>query len=128
MKLYIQQKKENPRLKRIAEEVRSVLSEVVSRGDLPLEKPLSDLPTFTQVEVSPDIQHARVFVTAFNLDILDQVVEELNSCANYFRYALGKKLKTKYTPSVKFISDRSGDYALKIDAIFHKIQSKDESN
>lgn len=114
---------------RVGEEVRHVLAECLMRGDLP-SMPESVLAnrsiTITQVQVSPDLQNANVFIMPLGGEQKEEIIKELKQIAPYLRHYLSKKLTTRYVPVLKFILDDSFDQAQRIEELLRKTPSSDE--
>ncbi len=83
--------------------------------------------TFTQVNVSPDLRHAKVFYSVLNKKFsLERVNSELNALAKAFRKYLGQEIRTKNTPDLTFIEDDSLKHEEHMMKIFHDL-NKDDS-
>lgn len=69
---------------------------------------LSELVTVTDVEVSPDLRHARVFVSVLGSSAeWDETFRALTSASHFLRKELGKRLTIKRTPELDFRRDDS---------------------
>jgi len=69
---------------------------------------VSELVTVTDVEVSPDLRYARVFVSVLGTSAeRDETVRALSSASHFLRKELGKRLTIKRTPELDFRSDDS---------------------
>lgn len=98
---------------RVAENIREVLMEALQREEF-YNSPLSRVYiTVTEVDCSPDLRHARVFVTPLgqNVEGMEDVIEALNRQAGHFRKIISQKLHMKYLPQLSFRSDSAFDYA-----------------
>jgi ribosome-binding factor A len=83
--------------------------------------------TFTQVNVSPDLRHAKVFYSVLNKKLSqERVHSELNALAKAFRKYLGQEIRTKNTPDLTFIEDDSLRHEEHMMKIFHDL-NKDDS-
>jgi ribosome-binding factor A len=64
--------------------------------------------TISDVDVSPDLQNAKVFVTSLSDDLdREEVVSELNNYAGHYRHLLAKKLPMRTVPRLTFVFDYS---------------------
>ncbi|MEM8828260.1 MAG: 30S ribosome-binding factor RbfA [Cyanobacteria bacterium P01_G01_bin.19] len=62
----------------------------------------------TEVDVSGDLQHAKIFVSVYGTEeAKEETMEGLESSVNYVRKELGSRMQLRRTPTVKFIEDRS---------------------
>lgn len=101
----------------VAENIKRTLSEIF------LEKGLlnysSSYISVTQVDISPDLKNAKIY-----LDIFNQNQEEKPKILNYFnnlektmRFELSKKIKLRFAPELSFIEDKTQENAFKIEKI-----------
>ena len=105
---------------RVGEELRHVLSEIISRGGLS-DPALSDANfTVTEVRLSPDLRNATVFVIPLGGAELDLKVEALNRAASYFRGQIARVVDLRNNPRLTFAADRSFDEANKINTILNQ--------
>ena len=86
----------------------------------------------TDVDVSGDLQHAKIFVSIYGTDeAREETMEGLESSVNYVRKELGSRMQLRRTPTVKFFEDRSlerGDNMLNLlDKISQERQNKPET-
>ena len=81
--------------------------------------------TVTDVEVTPDLREARVFVTVLGDEAAARSsLAGLDSAAGYFQHELGQSLSLRYIPKLHFKLDTSLEQGLKIDNLLDSI--KDE--
>lgn len=99
---------------RVGEGIRHILSDVFSRGYGLSDFLLNNFITVTEVRVSPDLKHAKVYVMSMGGKNLNDVVNELNDRAPLIQSRVAKELTMKFTPRLFFASDLSYDEAEKI--------------
>ncbi|KAF3324736.1 hypothetical protein FCM35_KLT10893 [Carex littledalei] len=88
---------------------------------------LSSVTTVTDVEVTDDLQIARVFVTVFGDKRGKEVaIAGLKAKAKYIRSRLGKRMKLRLTPQLRFIEDDSIDRGCEVIALLDKIKEERE--
>lgn len=72
----------------------------------------------TNVEVSGDLQHAKIFVSIYGTsEAKAETMAGLHSAGPFVRRALGQRMKLRRTPEVLFLEDRSleqGDQILQL--------------
>jgi ribosome-binding factor A len=89
---------------RVQESIRRALSEVVARG-------LPDAPpafiTLSDVQVSDDLRHARLFFSVFSDDdaIIERTGEVLEAQRGYLRHQLAQSVPMKYVPAIHICFD-----------------------
>ncbi|KAI4299928.1 hypothetical protein L6164_033348 [Bauhinia variegata] len=140
----------NPRrVKMVAKQIRRELSEmllndtvlqyaVLPEAALGADRYLSSLTTISDVEVSADLQVVKVYVSVFGDERGKEVaLAGLKSKAKYIRSQLGKRMKLRLTPEIRFLEDESLERGSRVIAILDRIknegknaesQNKDQSN
>ena len=100
------------RMRRVNEAVREVLSARLAEG---LKDPRIGFVTVTAVDVSPDLRHARVYVSVLGSDEeREQTLEGLRSSHGYLQAKVGTELRMKRTPTLDFVYDESIDTGMRI--------------
>ena len=99
-------------MRRVDEAVREVLS---ARIATELKDPRVGFVTVTAVDTSPDLRHARVFVSVLgDEDERRETLAGLASSHGYLQAALATELRMKYTPTLEFVHDETVDRAFRI--------------
>jgi ribosome-binding factor A len=70
---------------------------------------LSKFISVTEVELSPDLKHAKIFVSTLGSEInnKDDMLAGFNNASGFLRKELASHLKLKYTPQLSFHYDDS---------------------
>ena len=76
--------------------------------------------TVTEVRMSPDLKNARAYVIPLGGKDTENAVNILTEFSHLIRKALSKKIDMKFLPKVSFVSDKSFDYAEKIEKLIQK--------
>ena len=76
--------------------------------------------TVTEVRMSPDLKNARAYVIPLGGKDSEETVHVLTKFSYLIRKALSKKIEMKFLPRVSFVSDKSFDYAEKIEKLIQK--------
>lgn len=83
--------------------------------------PRVGLATVTAVDTSPELDHARVYVTTLGDDAeRAEAVAGLRSAAPFIRSQLSKRLHLRRVPELHFEVDRVLDEALRIEALLRE--------
>jgi ribosome-binding factor A len=99
-------------MRRVNEAVREVVSARIAEG---LRDPRIGFVTVTAVETSPDLRHARVFVSVLGSDEeRAATLAGLDSAHGVIQQAVGSELRMKRTPSLQFVFDESIDRGMRI--------------
>lgn len=93
------------RPKRLAELLKHEISELVQRH---IKDPRIGFVSITDVEVSPDLRHAKVYVSVLgNERERKATVAGLRSAAGFIKRELGRRLRVKHVPEITIIYDES---------------------
>jgi len=105
------------RLLRVGENVRHAIADVLARGDIQ-DAVIERAPiSVTEVRLSPDLRHAKVYVMPLGGDPSGDVLKALNSHASFIRGEISPRLTMKYMPKLKFLGDDSFDEASKMEKL-----------
>ena len=106
------------RMRRVDEAMREVLSSAITQG---LKDPRVGFVTVTSVETSPDLRHARVFVSVLGEDPQrDRTLDGLRSAHGYLQRRVASELTLKHTPTLEFLYDDSVDRSLRIQELLEE--------
>jgi len=98
-------KRENPRARRLGEQIQRELTEVLRRD---VKDGRIGNVTITAVDVTGDLRTAKVHYLIFGKDGPDPKVQRgLDSAAGYLRNALSRALMIRHTPTLSFELDTS---------------------
>ena len=101
------------RTRRVGENIRSVLSKHIMVREHQVEKLNNVIITITEVQPTPDLRHAKVFISCMGREEKD-IVTILNQQASLFSKLVARQIKTKYSPKLTFFVDFSFSKAEKI--------------
>ena len=100
------------RMRRVNEAVREVLSARIAGG---LNDPRIGFVTLTSVDTSPDLRHARVYVSVLGDDAeRAETMAGLGSAHGLLQQAIARELRMKRTPTLQFVFDESIDRGMRI--------------
>jgi len=113
------------RVDRIEEQLRIEISEILERE---IHDPRIGLATVIGVKISPDLRHARVFVSALGTEEdHKRSMQGLKSAASYIRHSLSKRLQhLKRIPEIIFEYDASVEQGERIEKLLDDIKSPHE--
>jgi ribosome-binding factor A len=99
-------------MRRVDEAVRAVLSDAISKD---LKDPRVGFITVTAVKTSPDLRHARVYVSVLGDEpTREDSMAGLRSAHGYLQAAIASQLTLKHTPALTFEYDGSIDHGMRI--------------
>ena len=105
------------RLLKVGEQVRHVLSELLTRQEVHDDVLTSHAVSVTEVRMSPDLRHAAVFVKPLLGSDEELVLKALRTHTAFFQKEVAGRLKLKYAAKIRFQPDESFDEASRIDAL-----------
>jgi ribosome-binding factor A len=107
------------RMRRVDEAVREVLSDVIAKD---LQDPRVGFVTVTAVKTSPDLRHARVYVSVLGDEqVRAQTLEGLSSAHGFLQGRVAAELSLKHTPTLTFEYDESVDRGMRITQLIDEI-------
>jgi ribosome-binding factor A len=81
--------------------------------------------TITRIKISSDLKYADIFVTIFNdKKQKRKALEGLKNATKFIRGELGKDLKIRYVPNIKFMIDRDLENQYKLLKIITEIDDQ----
>ena len=95
------------RVLRVGEQVRHVLSELLTRGEVHDDVLSSTTVSVTEVRMSPDLRHATVFVKPLLGRQEDVVLKALRTNTAYFQREVAQRVRMKYAAKLKWLGDDS---------------------
>ena len=109
------------RTERINDLLREEISELLRRG---MKDPrISGLVTITEVDVSPDLRQAKVFVSVMGSDEEKaSTFQALDAAAHFVQRQLGKRLTIRRTPELTFLPDDSLERGARILTLLREAQ------
>jgi len=104
---------------------KSLLREINNIIYRKINDPRIKFVTITRVKVSSDLKYADIFVTIFNdKDQQKKALKGLKNATKFIRGELGKDLKIRYVPNIKFIIDEGLEHQYKLLKIITEIDNQ----
>ncbi len=111
------------------EKVQKLARQVLGEEIQNLKDPRIGFATVTFVKITPDLRHARVFVSVLGSpDEVAATMAGLNSARPHLRTELGRQIRTKYLPELVFELDNKTAEAQRVDEILHRIHRGEASS
>ena len=105
---------------RVGELIKQSLGQIFLRDEAKLPSLETKNITVTEVRMSPDLKNARAYVIPLGGKDSEKAVHILTKFSYLIRKVLSKKIEMKFLPSISFVSDKSFDYAEKIEKLIQK--------
>lgn len=113
----------NYRPERVAELIKKEVSSLLQKE---IKDPRIGFVTVTDVEVSGDLRHAKVFISILNGD-KEETMEGLAATEGFVRREIGKKIRLRYIPEIMFRYDESIETGTRVFKILEEMK-KDTDN
>ena len=106
---------------RVADQIRGELASMLARD---VHDPGIGFVTITRVQVSPDLQHARIHYTALGDDkARAATAKALGRASVFLRRQIGSRLRLKRVPELQFLYDESIAGQDRIEQLLHNIRA-----
>ncbi len=103
------------RMRRVDEAVREVLSDAIATE---IKDPRVGFVTVTAVDTSPDLRHAKVFVSVLgNAGVRARSLDGLRSAHGYLQSRVSRELRLKHTPTLTFVYDDTAERAQRMERL-----------
>lgn len=110
------------RAERVAALIKHELGVVLSQN---LRDPRIGFVTITDVKMSDDLKHAKVFYSVLGTDDKKgETARGLETARGFLQRDIASTLKLRFTPHLSFATDSSLDEGMKIDGIIRKIHEE----
>ncbi|HLI33642.1 MAG TPA: 30S ribosome-binding factor RbfA [Terriglobia bacterium] len=111
------------RIERLADQIRGEVATVIAED---LRDPRIGFATVTRVELSADLQHARVLVSVLgDAAAQEQTLQGLASAAGYVRYAVTHRLRLRRAPELIFVLDHGPEESIRLEKLLHNLHQHD---
>jgi len=108
------------RMRRVDTAVRQVLGDALSQD---LKDPRVGFVTVTDVSTSPDLRHARVYVSILGTPAEQEAsLEGLRSAHGFLQGRVARELRLKNTPELDFILDDTAEKAFRFEKLLEEEQ------
>lgn len=115
----------NKRANRISEEVKKVVSELISNG---LKDPrVGKMVTVTSVEVTRDLSYANIYISVLGDKAeKDEALKGLSSAKGFIRKEIGSRIDLRYVPEPIFHLDESIERGIYMSKLIKEVKEQDE--
>ncbi len=110
------------RPERVAELIRHILARLLQEE---VRDPRIQFVTLTEVRVSPDLKHARAYVSvAGQTSGRQEAISALNHAAPFLRRALAREAGLRHTPDIRFLEDAALERGERVSELIEEIRRK----
>jgi ribosome-binding factor A len=114
--------REFKRAERVAGTLRRELAQLIQTE---VKDPEVGFVSLSDVEVTRDLAHAKVFVTVFEPDKAAGSLKALNKAAGYLRRRLGQEMRIRSVPELHFEHDASVETGQRMDSLIEAAIASD---
>lgn len=108
---------------RVGEQIRRELADLLRTE---VKDPGMGLVTVGDVEVSKDLSHARVYFTVLGDEAATALTQTaLDRASGFLRRELGKRMRLRVVPELRFVFDDSEIRGAHVDALIEQARRKD---
>jgi ribosome-binding factor A len=113
------------RRQRLGDQIRVELAELLLQE---VRDPRLGFVTVTEVRMSPDLKHARVYVSIFGDEVSTKAsLDVLDRARGFLRSRIGSRLEIRYVPELRFVLDETLDESDRIDALLEEAADGEEN-
>lgn len=114
---------DHARARKLAERIKVLVAEALERA---VKDPDLGFVTITDVKVTPDLQHAKIFYTVFGNDAEKaQSTEIIERNKGLIRREVGRGLSIRLTPTIEFESDEIPVIAAHLNDLLNEAKNRD---
>jgi len=113
----------NNRIQRVNSLIKNELSQIILRE---VDFPKDVLVTITQVEVSKDLNQARVHISVIPGEQVDRAFKILNRRIYDLQQKLNRRLKMRPIPRIKFLKEEKTSEAARVEELLEKIKDEEK--
>ena len=113
------------RRERLGDQLQVELADLIQHE---VRDPRVGFVTVTEVRMSPDLKHARVYVSI--LGAAEETAESfdaLEKTGGFLRSQIGRRLGLRHVPELRFVLDETLDTSARIDSLLEGTRGDDES-
>lgn len=109
--------------------VRNLLRQAVSQILGQVKDPRVGFVTVTDTEVSPDLRHAKVFVSILgDAEQRNEALKGLESARGFVRRELHDAISLRHIPELVFLLDKSLDHGMRINELLQEARKGSEGS
>lgn len=110
---------------RVGELLKQLLGNLFLKEEVALPSINTRVITVSEVRMSPDLKHAKVFVMPLGGKNSEFVLQSLINNSGLIKKQMSRSWKNKFLPNLHFELDESFDYAEKIEKLIIKTHEND---
>ncbi|MFC3230839.1 30S ribosome-binding factor RbfA [Marinibaculum pumilum] len=113
---------------RVGEALRHELAGLLNRGDLHDPELAGRSITVTEVRTSPDLRNATAFVMPLGGSDAGAIVAALNRAAPHLQGQLGRQLRLKFSPQLRFAMDDTFEHVARMERLLSALPEHEKAD
>ncbi len=114
------------RVQRVSEQIRADVADILQRE---VKDPRAARATCTRVQLSPDLRHARVYVSVLgDKEEQEDTVDALQRAAGFVRRQLSRRLDLRNSPEIVFVFDPAVEYGIRLESLLREARTMDSED
>jgi len=110
------------RTERVSDQIRMEIADILMRR---VKDPRVGFVTITAVDVTADLKQAWVYVTVLQQGAQEtETLDALSRAEGFIKGELGRRLKLRYVPDLKFVKDTSIDRVSRVLNLLDEVRPK----
>ncbi len=106
------------RMESVARELQEEISHILQRD---IDDPLIGFVTITDVDITPDLKHARVYFSVLGDEEQKRESSKgVRRAAKYIRGLIAERMDLRYTPTLTFVLDETAEKAQRIELLLRQ--------
>lgn len=107
------------RTDRVGDQIHTEIAKLVQ---FEVKDPRVKMVTITEVQISRDLEHAKIYFTVHNeQDHAEKTLEGLQKAAGFLRSRLAKEMQLRFAPHLHFFYDQTLTNAKKVDELLKDV-------
>ncbi|HHP51409.1 MAG TPA: 30S ribosome-binding factor RbfA [Moorella mulderi] len=116
------------RVGRVAEQIKKEVAAIL-RNELKDPRLEAGLISITDVELSKDLRHAKIYVSIYGTEEQkNEAMEGLERATGFVRREIGKRLSLRYTPEIAFKLDPSIERGDRIHRLLVQVKAEEKGH
>jgi len=113
------------RLEKVNSQIKREIMQIIQKE---VDDPCMELVSITKVKTTSDLKEAHIYFSVLKEEDTEKVLKILNRMKSYLRRLLGKRMRIKILPSLKFFPDDSIRYSVEIYKKIEEVMGDKEDN
>jgi ribosome-binding factor A len=114
------------RADRVGDQIRMEIADILMRR---VKDPRVGFVTVTAVDVTADLKQAWVYVTVLQQGVQEaETMDALSRAEGFIKGELGRRLKLRYVPDLKFVKDTSVDRVTRVMTLLDQLHPEEDDS